>query len=162
LASASAAFGASRTVTPICRAQQLHISGRFLGEAAQQFTVTFTFANASQRSCELTGWPTVGLQAASGKPAAFRTERVIQGVSSSSVRPVALPAGGAASFDIYGADFNTAADRACPATTSVILVTPPGSQTAFRASMHVPDCGRFFVAPIIRGRSDRESWSRIV
>jgi len=126
------------------------------------FTVTFTFTNASGRACDLTGWPTVGLEAASGKPVALRTERVIQGLSLSSVRLVALAPGGAASFDIYGADFDTGADRACPTTTSLIVVTPPNSRIAFRTPLRVPDCGLFFVAPIIGGRSDRLAWSKIV
>jgi hypothetical protein len=161
-ACAPTALGAIGTTARGCQSQQLHLAGQFLGEADQVFTVTFTFTNASDRACDLTGWPTVGLQTSSGKPVALRTERVIQGLSLSSVRLVALAPGGAASFDIYGADFDTGADKACPTTTSVILVTPPHGRTAFRTLMRVPDCGRFFVAPIIGGRSDRLAWSKIV
>jgi hypothetical protein len=160
--SAATALGSGGAKAPSCHARQLHMVGHLLGEADQMFTVTFTFTNASKRTCDLTGWPTVRLQARSGEPLPLKTERVIQGLSLASVHPVVVPPQGAASFDIYGADFNTVADRACPSQTSVILVTPPDNRPALQAFMRVPDCGRFLVAPIIKGRSDRASWSKIV
>jgi len=158
LLAAPTALGARKTTAPRCRVQQLHMAGHFLGEADLMFTETFTFTNASRRACDLAGWPTVRLRSASGKPQPVRTERVLQGLSLASVRPVALAPGGAASFDLYGADFNDLADKGCP-TTSVILVTPPGDQSALRSVVQVPNCGRLLIAPMIRGRTDRDSWS---
>lgn len=151
-------LGAGKTSVPRCRAQQLDMSGHFLGDADLMFTATFTFTNASQRVCDLTGWPTVRLRSVSGKPQHVRTERVLQGLSLASVHPVALASGGAASFDLYGADFNDVADKSCP-TTSVIFVTPPGDATALKATMHLPNCGLLPISPMITGKVDREAWS---
>ncbi|MGH2842674.1 MAG: DUF4232 domain-containing protein [Solirubrobacteraceae bacterium] len=96
----SAAIVSARS-SRTCTTNQLHVTQRFLGEAAGQFTDTFTFANDSKRECELAGWPAIGLRSPSGRSVPVRTERVLQTPSLNSVRPVQLAPRGSASSDLY-------------------------------------------------------------
>jgi Protein of unknown function (DUF4232) len=154
-ASSVARAGGSQTV-PRCRVSELQLQPGAYGEAALQFTQTLTFVNRSRSSCRLAGWPSVN---ALGRARAAKTLRVVQGAPGR--RPysrVLLTPSGAASFDLYGADWDTSANRPCP-RTSTLGVAPPGVHAALRVRLHVPDCGRFYVAPLIPGRRDRAAWS---
>lgn len=142
-----------------CHSAQLRLVASFYGEAGGQFVQTLTFANVSQVSCDLAGWPSVKPSLGTGAATYVRTTRVVQG--SPKARPyrtVILQArGGRASFDLFGSDFNFTADRPCPKTTA-LLVTPPRA-SPIRVRVVVPNCGSFDVAPVVAGKNDRNSWS---
>jgi len=155
---ASSAQGAAAAAVPRCRADELRLTDGAYGEAALQFTQTLTFTDRARASCWLAGWPRLSVP---GRSRPVKTVRVVQGASGS--RPftrVLLTASGAASFDLYGADWDASANRPCP-QTAALLVAPPGTQTALRVRVRVPDCGRFYVAPLVAGRRDRAAWSLV-
>jgi peptidoglycan hydrolase-like protein with peptidoglycan-binding domain len=118
-----------------------------------------TFTNRSRGACELRGWPSIAVEAP-GRPAwsAF-ARRVVQ----SSKRParVRLEPGGAASFDVFGADWDAAANRPCP-EASTLSVELPGDHMVLRIAVRIPDCGLFEIAPLVPGRRDRDAWSLVV
>ena len=144
-----------------CRPAQLRLRAGAYGEAAQQFTQTLTFTNTSSRRCELMGWPGLRVKNGSGRLAAVTIVRVVQGPPGA--RPfgrVLLRPRDAASFDVYGADWDAGADRPCR-KTSALLVRPPGDRPALEVRRRLPNCSRLFVAPLISGRRDRDMWSRV-
>jgi len=155
---------------PTCRPAQLRLvsdpGGWHAHQAASgEFIETFTFTNISSTGCNLGGWP--GLQAVvSGVSQPTKAIRVRQdGLSGPSGPPwvaATLIAGGAASFDIYGQDFDAAHNKPCPAVTSDFLVIPPDDTTQMSVVAPEPDCGSFYVAPIIAGTVDRWAWSTVV
>jgi Protein of unknown function (DUF4232) len=130
----------------VCTPPQLHLVAGFQGAAAGQFIQTFTFVNRSQRTCTLFGWPRL-----IGIPA----RRVVQ--SKKVVRVIVRP-GRAASFDVFGADWNQVANRPCP-TTRVVRVIPPGSRTSLSVMVRMPNCEGHYTAPVVAGRVDRDAWS---
>jgi hypothetical protein len=143
-----------------CQPSQLHLAASFYGEAGGQFLQTFTFANISRQVCRLAGWPSLEIEVASHRPVPVRTRRVVQGPPDA--RPFAsvlLHARGAASFDVYGADWDFSRNRSCPRATAA-RITPPGDGAALRVGVKIPNCpGGFLIAPVIAGRSDHQSWS---
>ena len=146
---ASGASASTRS-TPRCRSRQLHLTAGFQGAALGSFLQTFTFVNASRRQCQLKGWPTL-------EPGKVR--RVVQDPPPApAYHTVLLAPGGAASFDVYGADWDHAADRACPQTAAV-RVAPPGDRSTLSVRVKMPNCGLFYIAPLILGRTDHRSWS---
>jgi Protein of unknown function (DUF4232) len=161
LALAVVAFSArAATPAPTCKASQLRLRSTMYGEAGGQFVQTFTFTNTSRDSCQLAGWPTLRLVEASGKTEVAPTIRVVQGSPiTRPFRTVIVQPGTAAAFDVFGADFDARANRACPKTRG-FLVTPPGVAPS-QVAVSVPFCGPFDVAPIIAGRTDRNAWSAI-
>jgi len=72
------------------------------------------------------------------------------------VSEVLLRARGAASFDVY-VDWDFLRSRSCPLATAA-LVTPAGGGLALRVGVRIPNCGGFKIAPVIAGRTDRQSW----
>jgi hypothetical protein len=142
--------------TPRCRTDQLQVRAHFLGEAMGQFTETLTFINGSTRTCRLAGWPSVRLR--NGSRAAVR--RVIQGTPTNHpFRPVTIRSGGAASFDLYGPDYNEKKNQTCP-IAHALLVQPPGDSLRLPVAVKIPACRplSFAVAPLIAGNSDRGAW----
>ena len=145
---------------PRCRTKQLHLTAGAYGEAAQQFIQTLTFTNESSRRCQLQGWPAVTVRGRSGR-LVVKTRRVVQGPPSA--RPyecVVLRALGAASFDVYGADWNALANRQCP-KTSALVVTPPGASRTLEVRVRLPSCGVLLVAPLVAGIRDGDAWSTV-
>lgn len=132
-----------------CTPPQLHLVSHFQGAAAGQFLRTFTFVNVSQRVCTLYGWPRL---------VDIPYRRVVQGKPV--VRVVVRP-GGAASFDVYGADYDMLANKPCP-ETSVVRVVPPGARTATAVRARMPNCRGHYVSPLVAGRTDHYSWSTTV
>jgi hypothetical protein len=60
---------------------------------------------------------------------------------------------------VYGADWDFQRNRSCPFATAA-LVTPPGGGAALHVGVKIPNCpGGFEIAPLIAGRTDRQSWS---
>ena len=141
-----------------CRAEQLRLVASRYGEAGGSFIQTFVFTNAGGAPCRLAGWPSIALRTESGRAGRVRAIRVVQGAPKAPpFRPVTLEPGGAASFDLFGADWNVRLNRAC-SKTSGLFVVPPGARR-IPVSVAIPDCGGFFVAPIVAGRTDRDAWS---
>jgi hypothetical protein len=143
-----------------CQPSQLHLAASFYGEAGGQFIQTFTFTNISPRVCRMAGWPRLEIEVASHRPVPVRTQRVVQGpLRARPFASVLLRADGAASFNVYGADWDFPRNRSCPLTTAA-LVTPAGRSAALRVGVRIPNCpGGFEIAPVIAGRTDRQSWS---
>ena len=124
VASANASSRAA-TGVPICQSQHLRLRASFYGEAGGQFVQTFTATSAGTTRCRLEGWPTLRLRNASGRTEAAPSIRVVQGrPSSQPFGTVTLQPGGAASFDVFGADFNAVANRACPKTHALLVALP--------------------------------------
>lgn len=157
LAVAAPALSQSTGSLPRCETRQLRLVASFYGEALGSFTQTFTFRNASRQACRLRGWPSLEL-----KSQLVASRRVRQSAPPSpAFATVVLDAGSAASFDVYGADWDHALNRACAETTAV-LITPPGDLSALSVAVRMPSCGLFYIAPLIAGRTDRQSWSVVV
>lgn len=127
--------------------------------AAGQFTETLTFTNVSRSACQLSGWPRVQTVVNGALQPTPMTLVYQNAPSSKASSPVHLAPGKTASFDIYGGDWNPVQNKACPQTTTGLLVSPPGDSTSLAVALEEPDCGGFYVAPLIAGSSDRESWS---
>ena len=153
--------------TPRCLPAQLHLSSDHSGWHANlagmgQFVETFTVTNVSSTDCSLGGWPSLQAVVA-GKAETVKTVRVRQGGPRAKIwSMLSLQPGRTASFDIYGADWNAIKNRSCPATTSGFLITLPGEPTAVSVTAPEPDCGSFYVAPLIAGSSDHQAWSSVV
>jgi hypothetical protein len=143
-----------------CQPQQLQLAASFYGEAGGQFIQTFTFTNISRRVCRVGGWPTLEIEVVSHRPLPVRTRRVVQGpLRARPFASVLLRARGAASFDVYGADWDFLRNRACPRATAA-LVTPAGGRVALRVGVRIPNCpGGLDIAPVIAGPNDHQSWS---
>jgi len=134
-----------------CAAARLHLAATFYGEAGGQFMQTLTFRSLAHRSCRLAGWPRLV-----GVP--YR--RVVQGAPAAQpYRPVLLRPLAAASFDVYGADFDALHDRTCPMLRR-LRVALPGGGVVFRVGVRLPHCpGGFLVAPLVPGTRDPNAWS---
>ena len=143
-----------------CESLQLRLAASFYGEAGGQFIQTFTFTNVSRRVCRMEGWPSLEIEVASHRPVPVRTRRVVQGpLRARPFARVLLRVRGAASFDVYGADWDFLRNRSCPLATAA-LVTPSGGRAALRVGVRIPNCpGGFYIAPVIAGPTDRQSWS---
>jgi Domain of unknown function (DUF4232) len=156
-----AAPGSSNTSAPApCRSRQLHLAATFYGEAGGQFIQTFTFTNMSSRACRIAGWPRLRVEVRQHRAVVVRVRRVVQGqLHAPPFVSVPLRPRGAASFDVYGPDWDFRGNRACPRTTAA-LVAPPGNTAPLRVTVRMPNCpGGFEIAPVIAGRTDRQSWS---
>jgi hypothetical protein len=143
-----------------CQPSQLQLAASFYGEAGGQFIQTFTFTNIARRVCRMAGWPTLEIEVGSHRQIPVRTRRVVQGpLNARPFASVLLRASGAASFDVYGADWDFSRNRSCPRATAA-RVTPPGGAAALRVGVRIPNCpSGFLIAPLIAGRTDHQSWS---
>lgn len=149
----------STASVPRCHTAHLRVAATFYGEAGGQFVQTFTLTNALRSACSVRGWPRFAVESRSGHRMRTSSRRVVQGSPTAvPFRTVVLHSGAVGAFDVYGADWNFAADKACPRTTAV-LITPPGNRSAISVAGKVPRCGAFDIAPVIAGKSDRQSWS---
>jgi hypothetical protein len=143
-----------------CGAARLHLAPSFYGAAGGQFIATFTFINLDRAACGMSGWPRVEIEDAAGRTVRAPIRRVVQGSSLSHPysRVVVRPEG-AASFDLYGADFDARSGRLC-ASTGAIRAAPPETGAFLVTRVKVPLCRfGFYLAPLVAGRSDRSSWS---
>jgi len=142
-----------------CQARQLNLSTTFYGEAGGQFVQTFTFTNTRYQPCQLRGWPNLNGERVDGRLVRMKSVRVVQvAPGARPFKTVVLFARGAASFNLYGEDWNHLADRRCPSSSSV-SISPPGVRAAFSVAAKLPMCGRLYVAPVIAGPTDHDSWS---
>ena len=144
----------------ICQTSRLQLHPSFYGEAGGQFVQTFTATNAGGTPCSLAGWPNIRVKSRSGRIEAARSIRVVQGGPTS--RPfetVVLRPGTAASFDVFGADWNALANRACPRTHALLIALPGAAPLPVKVSL--PYCSPFYIAPVIAGKTDRDAWSSV-
>jgi hypothetical protein len=151
----------SAASAPKCSPSQLNVAsdrGGWHGNfaAADQFTETVTFTNVSHSACRLTGWPQVQVMT-NGPHRLAGVSDVFQAPS----KPVRLEPNGTASFDIYGAVWNAIVNQACSPKVSGLMVTPPGDTESVFVKVEEPDCGGFYVSPVIAGSSDRQSWTSV-
>ncbi len=161
-AAASSAFGSRSDAapTPTCVANHLHLRAGAYGEAAQQYTQTFTATNTGAGACRLAGWPTLRLRRPSGGTTPAPAIRVVQGrPASHPFTTVILRPGGAASFDVFGADYDVLADKPCPTVHGLLIALPGVGPVPVGVSL--PFCTAFSVAPLIAGTSDRAAWSGV-
>jgi hypothetical protein len=148
--------------TPTCAPAQLSLRGSWYAEAGGQFTQTLTFTNQGQLSCQLSGWPSFEALNARGDQSPGKNVNVRQDLPPQPAwRPVTIAAGGTASFDVYGGDFNPVQNRACPTTASA-LVIPPNTSSPVRVDIDIPSCGGFSVAPVVAGGTDHRMWNETV
>ena len=144
---------------PRCHTAQLRLAATFYGEAGGQFIQTFTFRNVSSRTCQVSGWPRLKLESRTGRAVATPSRRVVQGAPGGRpFRTVVLRSRGVGAFDVFGADWNHAANKACP-RTSAVFITAPGARSPISVRVKMPNCGGFDIAPVIAGSVDRQSWS---
>jgi len=151
---------------PRCASSQLRLISDRGGwnanyAAMGQYRETLTFTNVSRSACQLSGWPRVRAVANGVLQPTPMTLVRQSAPSSKASSPVRLAPGKTASFNIYGGDWNPIQNKACPQTTS-LLVSPPGNSTSLAAAVEEPNCGGFYVSPLIAGSNDRESWSSTV
>jgi hypothetical protein len=166
-AAASVGAGAAVAADPqphvvTCVPSQLRLAATFYGAAAGQFIETLTFTNASHRSCAMSGWPRVEVEDAARQPVSMPVQRVVQG--SPTARPyrsLTVRPRQAASFDIFGPDFDARSGRSCP-STSALRVTPPGARRSLPVDVKLPLCRLgYYVSPLIGGRSDHLAWTYV-
>ncbi len=144
----------------VCRAGQLQLRPSFYGAAGGQFIQTFTATNTGGTPCSLAGWPSLRVKDRSGRMEAAPSIRVVQG--SPTTQPfetVVLRPGSAASFDVFGADWNALANSACARTHALLIALRGVAPLAVTVSL--PSCSPFYVAPVIAGKTDRDSWSTV-
>jgi hypothetical protein len=146
---AAVAAGTAKGSVPRCTGANLNVRPTLYGEAGGQFIQTFVVTSAGSSACRLAGWPSLA-----------RSIRVIQQQPASHpFRTVVVRPGRPASFDVFGADWNAMANRACP-KTHTLLVALPGV-AARSIAVALPDCGPFDVSPVVGGASDRNAWSTV-
>ena len=159
LAVAAPGLSSSTRSVAHCQTRQLHLRAGFYGEALGSFTQTFTFTNSSRHACQLTGWPRLKLESQSRRPVPVASRRVVQNAPpAAAFATIVLKPRGAASFNVYGADWNHAKNRSCP-ETSAALIAPPGDLATLSVTVRMPNCGLLYIAPLIAGRTDHHSWS---
>jgi Protein of unknown function (DUF4232) len=158
LAIAAPGLSSSRSVAR-CQTRQLHLAAGFYGEAMGSFTQTFTFTNDSRHACQLAGWPRLKLASQSSLAVAVASRRVVKNAPPApAFATIVLKPRGAASFNVYGADWNHAKNRSCPETNAA-LIAPPGDFATLSVAVRMPNCGLFYIAPLIAGSTDHQAWS---
>ena len=162
VAFASCARSSDAAAPELCRAPGLTLTAHDYGEAGGQFRQTFTFRNVTAERCVLTGWPAFRLVSAAGRAVPTKTQRVRQTTPPAPAsKIVVLAPHRTASFNVYGADFDALHDVACPRTAAAAITAPQTTSPVF-LRLRVPNCGTFYVAPVVAGSSDRDSWSTYV
>jgi hypothetical protein len=162
LVTASAALAAAPLAVAAparCQTRQLDLTAGFYGEAMGSFTQTFTFTNSSPHACRLAGWPRLELESHSSRPVPIASRRVVKSPPPApAFATVVLRPRGAASFNVYGADWNHAKNRSCP-ETSAALIASPGDRATLSVGVRMPNCGLLYIAPVIAGRTDHNAWA---
>jgi hypothetical protein len=120
----------------------------------------FALTNVSGTTCVVQGWPGVKLKLRNGQVISPRLRRIhyySTGVPNHPLRAgaITLRAGGAASFLLFGQDWNYKTNRACARITET-LVTPPGAHKG----LAIPTglglyCAPLNVAPLVQGLRPR-------
>lgn len=151
---------AAIAAVPSCGIEQLRLSAaRSPGFAAGSLLERLTLTNVSHSACTLAGWPDV--RRLDGRGHAVPTRRILVVYSPSGSSPyqkVRLRPGHAASFNLFGDNWNLTANRPCP-TTRHVLVEPHGDSGWLSVARRIPACRTLFVAPLVAGSTDPHWWS---
>jgi hypothetical protein len=116
-------------LSPRCAPSQLRLAlGPLVSEKTEQHTAPFALANVARGSCSLDGYPTVTLVDSAGMVLPFAYgHRGDQMVTAAAPRPVRVPGGGSAYFELN--------KNACVSftrrTAAEIRIRLPGSQGTF-------------------------------
>jgi hypothetical protein len=137
---------------PRCRSSQLRLSApKMWGAAAGSLIEQFTLTNTSGASCIVAGWPTARRFGATGQVIPVELSRWVYRESGPApFRQVRLRPGGAATFPIFGQDWNHAADRACP-NARKMQIRPRGSGGWLSLTLTIPACQAWDVGPLVPG-----------
>lgn len=149
---APATPGGVQPASAPCRGPQLKLSPAGGDAGAGHRVSILGVQNLGAQPCSLTGYPTVALQDAQGRPlAAVRTEQALGGYSRSdqASTPVELPPQGRAFFDLaWSAIPNEGRGERTCATAARIRMTAPGDTSPVTLSQSFSPCGgRIQVSP---------------
>jgi hypothetical protein len=144
---------------PRCRTSQLRLSAPGWGAAAGSFYENATLTNVSGTSCAVAGWPAVRRFDRAGRVIPVRLGRwVYEMRGATPYRAVPLAPGRAATFEIFGEDWNHRLDRACPWARS-LEVEPRGGGGWLSATpltgegrRGIPACRAWELGPLVAGR----------
>jgi hypothetical protein len=144
---------------PSCQPVELAASTPPYGDAGGTFSQTVTLTNTASKTCQLQGWPQFRVADASGRFLTGPTQRVRQNTPPAHPwSTVVLAPGQSSSFNVYGQLYDALHDRVCPTTASA-SVSLPGGTSPLVVPLQIPNCGTFEIAPLVKGDSDRVSWS---
>ena len=138
---------------PRCTSGQLRISApKGWGVAAGSLIEDLTLTNTSGVSCSVAGWPTVRRLDRAGHLIPVALSRwVYQETGAAPFRVLRLQPRDAATFPIFGQDWNHAVDRACPnARVIQIRLGVRGGWLSVERS--IPACQAWDLGPLVRGR----------
>lgn len=138
---------------PRCRSGQLGLSvPPTWGAAAGSLYEPATLTNTSGTSCTVAGWPAVRRLDRAGRAIPVDVQRwVYVERGPAPFRTVRLAPGGAATFQIFGQDWNHAVDRACRQAQR-LQVEPRGGGGWLFVPVDLPACRRWDVGPLVPGR----------
>lgn len=143
------------TSLPRCRSEQLRlVAPRIPGAAAGTIYEPLTLVNTSASSCAVGGWPALRRFDPAGRQIPLRTSRwVYEQRGSAPYSMVALRPRAAATFDVFGSDWNHASNRPCPNARRVEVEPSGGGAWLSAGSLDVPACGQgWSVGPLLPGR----------
>jgi hypothetical protein len=138
-----------------CRSDQLRlVAPRIPGAAAGTIYEPLTLVNTSASSCAAGGWPALRRFDRAGAPIPLRAQRWVYKLRGPApFRMVALRPRAAATFDVFGSDWNHASNRPCPNARRVEVEPSGGGAWLSAARLDVPACGRAWsVGPLLPGR----------
>lgn len=106
------------------------------------------------------GWPRIQVDDVAGRQVLVPVRRVVQTPAHAKpFREVVVEPQGAASFNLYGADFDAVSGRGCP-VGALLSVRPPGAQGTLHVRANVPRCRYgYYISPLIAGSNDRLAWT---
>ena len=151
---------AGARAAPACRTGQLSLRATFRGAALGEFVQTLTVSNVGAHACEIGGWPRIQVEDVAGHQVLVPVRRVVQTPAHAKpFREVVVEPQGAASFNLYGADFDAVSGRGCPVGV-LLSVRPPGAQGTLHVRANVPRCRYgYYISPLIAGSNDRLAWT---
>jgi hypothetical protein len=158
----AATVSSAAPTTPRCHSSQLHVKLGPAGAALGHIGQLVSFENASATTCTLYGYPGLQMLDAAGRP--IRTQ-VLRGIAytvpSVPERPVSLPPGHEASFDLGYDDATGYGNESCP-TSARVEVTPPNAYAPITVAWRMQPygggtiqhlrCGQITVSPVFAGR----------
>ena len=144
---------------PTCRSAQLRISGQPWGAAAGTMYEPVTLTNASGSACSVAGWPAVRRLGADGREIPVRLERWVYRLRGAAPYFVLrLAPGRAATFEIFGEDWNHRLDQPCrEALTIQVMTRGRGRWLSLPArpadrGRGIPACRSWLLGPLVPGK----------
>ena len=146
-------------VPPTCRSGQMRLSAPAWGAAAGTLYEPVTLTNTSSATCAVAGWPAVRRFDAAGQAIPVEVSRWVYRLDGAApFSSVTLAPGKAATFEIFGGDWNPRLDRGCR-TATAIAVQPRGGggwltaspESAGEDNAGMPACRFWSVGPLVPG-----------